>query len=264
MPSRLVLALSAALAAACATAPAPAGVAAPPPGAVTLGVFERSLVPYGEWMFVAPYGRVWRPAGVGPGWRPYFYGEWMWTDEGWYWESDEPWGWATYHYGRWTFDPRWGWIWAPGLDWAPAWVAWGTTDGFVGWTPLGPAAEAWWTGAFIVDATYWTFVPSPRFVGVRVNTVAVPPAQVGRIVPRVRPAPPPGHGIATAPPLGGPPRPLVERDLGRPVPAMRIVPVETPDAARARPAPASVHAYRPAPPPASRPAPPPARPEERR
>ena len=48
------------------------------------------------------------PTGIGAGWRPYFYGEWIWTDEGWYWESDEPWGWACYHYGRWVSSPEYG------------------------------------------------------------------------------------------------------------------------------------------------------------
>ena len=56
------------------------------------------------------------------GWRPYYYGRWEWTTEGWLWVSDEPFGWATYHYGRWSFDGGLGWFWVPGYQWAPAWV----------------------------------------------------------------------------------------------------------------------------------------------
>lgn len=33
---------------------------------------------------------------------------------GWTWFSDEPFGWATYHYGRWAWDSQAGWLWVPG------------------------------------------------------------------------------------------------------------------------------------------------------
>ncbi len=249
----IALALSAALAA-CATAPVPTPGPLPPQAPVTIAVFEHDLAPYGEWVQVPAYGRVWRPGGVGAGWRPYFYGEWIWTDEGWFWESDEPWGWATYHYGRWALDPTFGWVWIPGLDWATAWVAWRVADGYVGWAPLFPGDDLWWTDAYVFDAAYWVFVPSVRFVGTRANVVAIPPAQVPRVVPHTRPAPPPGHGVSAAPPRGGPPRAAVERDASRRVPSARIVPVPTSGEARARRDPDTVRAYRPAPPP-PRPAP---------
>jgi uncharacterized protein YraI len=36
--------------------------------------------------------------------RPYTVGRWVFTDRyGWMWASSEPFGWATYHYGRWGF-----------------------------------------------------------------------------------------------------------------------------------------------------------------
>src|SRR5207237_6460179 len=60
-------------------------------------VFYDRLTPYGSWVVVAPYGRVWVPAGVGYGWRPYYYGRWVLTDWGWTFASDDPWGWAAYH-----------------------------------------------------------------------------------------------------------------------------------------------------------------------
>src|SRR5437899_1908013 len=63
--------------------------------------FYDPLAAQGTWAEVGGYGRCWRPVGVEVGWRPYCYGRWELTDCGWFWVSDEPWGWACYHYGRW-------------------------------------------------------------------------------------------------------------------------------------------------------------------
>ncbi|HEX8309929.1 MAG TPA: DUF6600 domain-containing protein, partial [Chthoniobacteraceae bacterium] len=91
----------------------------------TLDFFYEALDPHGEWMEVGSYGYCWRPnAASRPNWRPYLDGNWAWTDYGWTWASKEPFGWATYHYGRWTRVRRLGWVWVPGSEWAPAWVAW--------------------------------------------------------------------------------------------------------------------------------------------
>jgi len=100
--------------------------------------FYRPLAPYGDWVNVAPYGWVWIPYNVSPDWRPYSEGRWIYTEYGWTWMSYEPWGWATYHYGRWYYDPWYGWVWVPGTQWAPAWVAWRWGGGWVGWAPLPP------------------------------------------------------------------------------------------------------------------------------
>src|SRR5579859_2268086 len=56
--------------------------------------FEAPLAAHGMWVSVGSYGRCWRPVGVAVEWRPYCSGEWVWTDCGWYWSSDEPWAWA--------------------------------------------------------------------------------------------------------------------------------------------------------------------------
>ena len=48
------------------------------------------------------------------------------------WASEEPFGWATYHYGRWGYSDRMGWFWVPGNRWAPAWVAWRQHDDLSG------------------------------------------------------------------------------------------------------------------------------------
>ncbi len=100
--------------------------------------FEVPLAASGSWVEVSGYGHCWRPAHVAVGWEPYCTGYWTWTDCGWYWNSDEPWAWACYHYGNWVFEPAFGWVWVPGIEWAPAWVSWRCGGGYVGWAPLPP------------------------------------------------------------------------------------------------------------------------------
>jgi len=125
--------------------PAPVVIAPPPPEPPPVVViqsendFYEPLAAYGRWEVVGSYGRCWVPARVDAGWRPYANGYWQRTDAGWYWASDEPWGWATYHYGRWDFVTRFGWVWVPQTQWAPAWVAWREGGGYVGWAPLRPS-----------------------------------------------------------------------------------------------------------------------------
>ena len=100
--------------------------------------FYGPLAQYGAWVNVPQYGLCWRPTEVPPDWRPYTIGHWEWTDAGWYWVSDEPWGWACFHYGSWYDDPSYGWVWIPGTEWAPAWVSWHSGGGYVGWAPMYP------------------------------------------------------------------------------------------------------------------------------
>jgi hypothetical protein len=98
--------------------------------------FYEPLAPQGEWVVIGSYGRCWRPGHVASDWRPYCNGNWQRTDAGWYWVSDEPWAWATYHYGRWDFTDQYGWYWVPQTEWAPAWVSWHSGGGYIGWAPL--------------------------------------------------------------------------------------------------------------------------------
>lgn len=118
------------------------GAPPPPVGAnvetVDVSTFYEPLATYGEWIEVAPYGWVWSPHGVTVNWQPYQLGRWVWTNAGWTWVSDEPFGWATYHYGRWYYHPYHGWVWLPGTQWSPAWVAWRQGDGWIGWAPMPP------------------------------------------------------------------------------------------------------------------------------
>jgi hypothetical protein len=112
---------------------------------VDLGFFYDNLASYGHWIERSNYGWVWTPSSVAASWRPYQVGHWVNSDQGWTWLSNEPFGWATYHYGRWYQDPEIGWAWVPGTEWGPAWVSWqeGSQQGndYVGWAPLPPGVD---------------------------------------------------------------------------------------------------------------------------
>ena len=148
--------------------------------------FEAPLASHGGWVQVGSYGRCWRPAGVAVEWRPYYSGEWVWTDCGWYWQSDEPWGWACYHYGYWVLDPGYGWIWVPGIEWAPAWVSWRVGGGYIGWAPLTPPglifagrpkAEAF---VFVTSSGFASPV-RPSSVVIKNNEIFTKTAEVGGV-----------------------------------------------------------------------------------
>ena len=64
--------------------------------------FYDQLGDQGTWVQTDDYGYVFQPNVSDPDWAPYTDGHWVYTDVGWTWVSDEPWGWATYHYGRWA------------------------------------------------------------------------------------------------------------------------------------------------------------------
>jgi uncharacterized membrane protein YgcG len=106
-----------------------------------IGLVSEELDSYGVWHEDAKYGWVWAPRIARPGWRPYFYGHWVWVDPfGWTWVSDEPWGWAPYHYGTWV-ELSWGWSWCPGPRWqywSPGVVSFCSYGGNIGWAPLCP------------------------------------------------------------------------------------------------------------------------------
>jgi hypothetical protein len=150
------------------------------PGSVDMNSFQAQLVPYGRWTDVAPYGLCWVPSiqSTNPDWRPYFNGgHWEYTESGWYWSSDYPWGEIVFHYGRWTRTPLNGWVWVPGYDWAPAWVCWRNVEaeGYCGWGPLPPGARfvsgvgVMWDGRVATDADFglapdmFVFVPFDHF-----------------------------------------------------------------------------------------------------
>jgi len=129
--------------------------------------FYDRLAPYGNWIWLQGQ-YVWVPDRVGPYWRPYTVGRWVFTDRyGWMWASNEPFGWATYHYGRWGFSNRVGWFWVPGSRWAPAWVSWRQSNDYLAWAPLPPTPDEG-LGLSITVGTvpdyYWQVVPNGEFL----------------------------------------------------------------------------------------------------
>jgi hypothetical protein len=155
--------------------------AGPPPGSdISLSYFQNQLAPYGTWVDMPGQGLCWVPTvqATVPDWRPYFNaGHWVYTDEGWSWQSDYPWGEYAFHYGRWFRDARYGWVWVPGYNYGPAWVSWrhAEAEGFCGWAPLPPGAYfqpgvgIMWNGRLAVDVDFglapdaYVFIPFDHF-----------------------------------------------------------------------------------------------------
>jgi hypothetical protein len=152
-------------------------------------VFYDRLAPEGRWFNSDDYGYVWQPnvAVSGTSWRPYSDGHWVWTDRGWFWESNENFGWATYHYGRWILVDGVGWVWVPGQHWAPAWVSWRHTDddSYVGWAPLPPESvfsvsvgvQPWCDSYYDIGPTAFAFIRIGDFCRPSYREYCVPPQQ---------------------------------------------------------------------------------------
>jgi hypothetical protein len=159
---------------------------------VSFGVFHSSLRHHGEWIRHECGDMVWRPYGIAVNWRPYTVGHWVWTSEGWFWVSDEPWGWATYHYGRWYLDPVYGWIWIPDYEWAPAWVEWRYGGDYVGWAPLGPGPILYinlWSHRhhhWVTPEPYWTFVHCRYIVHHNIKDHVYPVSENRRYIGKTR------------------------------------------------------------------------------
>jgi len=137
-----------------------------PAGQMPVGFndFYNQLSPYGTWVNVAPYGRVWI-ANV-PNFQPYSTnGYWTYTTYGWTWVSNYSWGWAPFHYGRWGYNKSFGWYWVPGYEWGPAWVAWSSSADMYGWAPLMPGMNFGVSiSVNLFPSSYWTFMPG-RYMG---------------------------------------------------------------------------------------------------
>jgi hypothetical protein len=152
---------------------------------VSVDFFHDNLEAYGDWREVGDYGYCWQPREVDRDWRPYSDGHWVYTDAGWTWDSEEPYSWAVYHYGRWARVDRVGWVWVPGTEWGPAWVSWRRSERHVGWAPLPPEAEfsrsVGFSGRVDVDfdigPTNYSFVEVRNFGAPRLRTVMVEPRE---------------------------------------------------------------------------------------
>jgi len=191
-------------------------------GGIPAGI-EEELAAWGEWLTVPGVGWVWKPSSrvVGRDFRPYATnGRWLWTDAGWYFDSDWSWGWLPFHYGRWFPDPTLGWLWVPGTAWAPAWVDWRFGGGFVGWAPLPPPGLAI---GLSIGFPSWCFVPAFNFLAPDVVVFVVPRVRVREVFVVTRPL----HEtvvVGRARILRGPPVERVERVIGHPVRRVVVAP----------------------------------------
>jgi len=194
-------------------------------------LFYDRLAPFGRWFEVNGYGYCWRPTITVAGWRPYVDGCWVWSSLGWAWQSNEPFGWATYHYGRWVNLARYGWIWVPGSDWAPAWVAWRQSRDCVGWAPL-PPEQGVCSGVYRdCDSRYglgpasYTFINTTQFVSPTYINIYAPVTRQTTIfqhsvnVTQIVPSHSRGHAFVHQ---GGPPRGQMEQACGQPVPQRQV------------------------------------------
>src|SRR2546426_1118971 len=103
----------------------------------------EDLDDYGNWQYVSNYGYAWHPYAE-TAWSPYQSGYWaMDYPFGLTWVSNEPWGYAPYHYGRWTYASN-EWFWVPETvstypAYSPALVAFiPASQSTVAWVALGP------------------------------------------------------------------------------------------------------------------------------
>ncbi len=133
------------------------------------GYFYSELAPYGNWIEIDYGVVVWRPTIIRVDWMPYKMGRWVWTYDGWYWDSYEPFGHITFHYGRWFYDDYYGWLWYPDYEWAPAWVEWRYDNSYIGWAPLHPYAffsvsiGIHFTTVYTTPYYHWHFVNYNHF-----------------------------------------------------------------------------------------------------
>ena len=118
--------------------------AAAPPGSAVPDetYFYDQLEPYGTWYDDPEYGYVFVPADEN--YVPYSNGYWAYSEVGWTWVSNDPFGWATDHYGRWLWRGRW--VWRPDTRWGPAWVRWRVGDGSLHADPVVVGREGWRRG----------------------------------------------------------------------------------------------------------------------
>ncbi|MCW5801576.1 MAG: hypothetical protein KIT31_04260, partial [Deltaproteobacteria bacterium] len=133
--------------------------AAPGEAVDDVSVFYDQLSPYGVWVDEPRLGRVFIPDTEG--YVPYRDGRWEYTDVGFVWISNDPFGTITSHYGRWAYSPAYDrWVWAPDTQWGPSWVQWRESGDAFGWAPLPPEDVADVYG-YAPPVYAWQFVPAP-------------------------------------------------------------------------------------------------------
>ena len=145
--------------------------------------YYDELSRHGQWDYTSDYGYVWYPSGMASSWRPYYDGYWEYGPQGYFWVSNEPWGWAPYHYGRWSWIAGYGWGWIPGRVFAGAWVAWSWGSVHVGWAPLSYWNYPVYVGIshyYYYDPYCWTFINYNHLHHRHYPRYAVPVGERGR------------------------------------------------------------------------------------
>ena len=166
---------------------------APAPENADISYFYTSLSQDGSWTNDKEYGWSWSPAIAvsDSNWRPYVdNGSWVYTDNGWYWNSGYKWGWAAFHYGRWSHREN-RWYWHPDNVWGSSWVSWRNNDAYYGWAPLTPQARWGSSGGLDVNLTAgnfdhniglserdYCFVHSNNFLEVNIHAHQIPQTEV--------------------------------------------------------------------------------------
>jgi len=144
-----------------AQAAAAAAIAPQPP---TVDEFKSTLSKFGQFIYSERYGNVWHSTSLPAGWHPYPACHWVYDRSfGWTYDDDTVWGKIVHHYGRWAHDDQAGWVWAPGTEWAPAWVIWRSGGGWTGWahTPPNSDQQEVSLASFNADKQ-WTFIETAK------------------------------------------------------------------------------------------------------
>jgi hypothetical protein len=145
--------------------------------------YYGELSTHGRFEIDPEYGSVWYPTGVASDWRPYYDGYWSYGPGGYFWVSNEPWGWAPYHYGNWQWTSSHRWCWVPGPVFAGAWVSWSWGSINVGWAPLDFWGRPGWIGGPLhfgfYDPGCWTFVSYSHIHEHNIHRFAVPIDRIG-------------------------------------------------------------------------------------
>ena len=140
--------------------------AVPGEAVASVDVFYDRLSDDGYWVDEPDIGHVFIPDQ--PNFVPYHDGHWSRTSLGFVWVSNEPFAWATTHYGRWAYSqPYARWVWLPDTTWGPSWVEWRESGDDFGWAPLAPDV--------VVQAGYsppiesWHYCAGARLLDVNVG-----------------------------------------------------------------------------------------------
>jgi hypothetical protein len=166
---------------------------APPPAPPPAIDFRAELSPYGEWIVVAPYGRLWHPNPrvVGEKFVPYFTGgQWVLGKEGWSFKSKWAWGDFVFHYGRWVYVADLDWLWSMDPTYGLAFVNWKSGDTYVGWAPIPPIVRGG-----DPPQQVWTYVRARHFAQPQLNRFALSHDEAVKAPNEVQPAPATGPAV---------------------------------------------------------------------